>query len=79
MKVVVLLTGQLRTFEMVKYLHMNTLILKYNADVFLRIDICNKYQCEYKNSTDATDINNLINTFILDNYYEEFNKINIIK
>lgn len=34
MKVAVLLTGQLRTFEMVKHLHMNALISKYNADVF---------------------------------------------
>ena len=84
MKVAVLLTGQLRTFEMVKYLHMNALISKYNADVFLGIDICNKYQCEYKNSnvqTDSQIVNNAtdffkpIDTFILDDFTDEFNKL----
>ena len=88
MKVAVLLTGQLRTFEMVKYLHMNALISKYNADVFLGIDICNKYQCEYKNSnveTDSQIVNKAIDffkpidTFILDNFTEEFNKLKLCK
>lgn len=84
MKVAVLLTGQLRTFEMVKYLHMNALISKYNADVFLGIDICNKYQCEYKNSEKQTDTQavknaisffNPIDTFILDDFTDELKKI----
>ena len=85
MKVAVLLTGQLRTFEMVKYLHMNSLILKYNADVFLGINISNKFQnTPNKNHTIQTNIeivNNAINffnpidTFILDDFTDEFNKI----
>ena len=56
MKVAVLLTGQLRTIKMLKKLHFNSLILPYNADVFLGIDLNNKYQCEYKNSTIETPI-----------------------
>lgn len=60
MKVAVLLTGQLRTFEMVKYLHMNSLILKYDADVFIGINLNNQYQCEYKNSTAKTNVSDVI-------------------
>ena len=76
MKVAVLLTGQLRTFEMLKYLHLNSLILPYDADVFLGIDLNNKYQCEYKNSTSTTTFEETnkaieflkpINSFIFDN------------
>jgi len=83
MNVAILLTGQLRTYEMVKYLHMNTLINKYNADVFLSIDINNKLQCIPKNNTIVTNeetINNAIeyfkpiDYFILNDYDEEFNK-----
>ena len=77
MKVAVLLTGQLRTFEMVKYLHMNALIQQYNADVFLGIDISNKLQVEYKNSTVDTEEQLVINainffkpidTFVLNDF-----------
>ena len=77
MKVAVLLTGQLRTFEMVKYLHMNALIQQYNADVFLGIDISNKLQVEYKNSTvdaeeqlviNAVEFFKPIDTFILNDF-----------
>jgi hypothetical protein len=77
MKVAILLTGQLRTFDLVKYFHMNALIKKYNADVFLGIDINNKYQCEYENPTSDTDLQDVekakdffkpIDTFILNEY-----------
>ena len=77
MKVAVLLTGQLRTFEMVKYLHMNALIKQYNADVFLGIDINNKLQVEYRNSTVDTEEQLVINainffkpidTFVLNDF-----------
>ena len=77
MKVAVLLTGQLRTFEMVKYLHMNALIKQYNADVFLGIDISNKLQVEYTNSIVDTEEQYVINainffkpidTFVLKNF-----------
>lgn len=66
MRVAILLTGQLRTFEMVKYLHMNSLISKYNADCFLGIDICNLYQCLNKNSKTLTqqfEVENAVNFF----------------
>lgn len=62
MKVAVLLTGQLRTFELLKYLHMNALIKPYNADVFLGIS---------RNVTDDKDVLKVkdffkpIDTFIL--------------
>lgn len=84
MKVAVLLTGQLRTFEMLKYLHMNSLISKYNTDVFLGIDIDNKYQCVYENNTDKTKLEDVrraidffkpIDTFILDNLIFSENRI----
>jgi hypothetical protein len=84
MKVAILLTGQLRTFEMVKYLHMNALILKYNADVFLGIDIDNNYQCEYKNSKVETNMETVknaihffkpIDSFVLHDFTDEINKL----
>lgn len=77
MKVAILLTGQLRTFEMLKYLHMNCLIKPYNADVFLSIDANNRHQCMHKNSTKSTtqaDIDkaitffNPIDTFVLTDF-----------
>jgi hypothetical protein len=83
-KIAVLLTGQLRTYKMLKYLHMNSLISKYNSDVFMGIDVCNELQCEYKNSTDKTQNNDIddaktffkpIDCFILDKYDDKFNDI----
>ena len=83
-KIALLLTGQLRTFDMVKYLHMNALVSKYDTDVFLGIDLCNAHQCEFKNKTEktheslvskCTEFFKPINTFILDDFLEEFNKI----
>ena len=81
-KIAILLTGQLRTFDMVKYLHMNSLISKYDTDLFLGIDINNSMQTEYKNPTQKTNSNYVnkalkffkpIDYFILDNY--DFSKI----
>lgn len=75
MKVALLLTGQLRTVEMLKHLHLNTLILPYNADVFLGIDLNNEKQCEYKNLTEQTTLEEAnriidffkpVNSFILE-------------
>ena len=77
MKVAVLLTGQLRTFEMVKHLHMNALISKYNADVFLGINPDNNHvNTKIKNNckTDSETISKAIafykpiDTFILDKF-----------
>ena len=85
MNIAILLTGQLRTFNMVKYLHMNSLILKYNADIFLGIDLSNTFQTESnKNSINKTNMENIndaiqyfnpVDTFILDDFTEEFNNI----
>jgi hypothetical protein len=77
MKVAILLTGQLRTVEMLKYLHLNSLILKYNANVFLGVNLNNDTQNNNKNLTIPTtlqEINNVIDffkpidTFILNNF-----------
>jgi hypothetical protein len=84
MKIAVLLTGQLRTFNMVKYLHLNSLISQYDTDVFLSIDLDNSLQCLYKNNkskTNMEDAKNAINFFkpkghfILEDFNAEFNKI----
>ena len=77
MRVAILLTGQLRTFEMLKYLHMNSLISKYNADCFLGIDSCNLLQCLNQNSKTPTqqfEVDNAvkffkpIDTFVLNEF-----------
>jgi hypothetical protein len=81
MKIALLLTGQLRTVDMVKYLHMNSIIKKYDTDVFLSIDLNNSKQCEYKNNTDNTHLDytkeiisffNPINYYICNDYSTEF-------
>jgi len=86
MKVAVLLTGQLRTYEMCKKLHMNSIISKYDTDVFLGIDLNNQCQTEKKNSYNNSNIkivNSInefykpINIFVLDinDFKDEFNSI----
>jgi hypothetical protein len=80
-KIALLLTGQLRTIDVLKYLHMNTLISKYDTDVFLGIDLDNSLQCLFKNSTIKTNDNQIksaieffkpIEYYILDNFEDEF-------
>ena len=77
MKVAILLTGQLRTFEMVKFLHMNSLISQYDSDVFLGIDMDNRLQVANKNSTEFTKKSSIdeaidffkpIDTFVLNEF-----------
>jgi hypothetical protein len=84
MKIALLLTGQLRTVDMVKFLHMNSIIKKYDTDVFLGIDLNNSKQCEYKNNTSDTSLekaNQVISFFkpksyfICDDYSSEFKKM----
>lgn len=86
MKIAVLLTGQLRTWEMLKYLHLNSLILPYNADLFLGIDLNNKYQCLHKNSNMETTLDEAnkaidffkpINSFILNDVNNSFISNNV--
>lgn len=84
MKLAILLTGQLRTFDMVKFSHMNTILSQYDCDVFLSIDLQNLLQCEYKNTTNETHSDivkhaisffNPIDYFTLYNFDDEFNNI----
>ena len=84
MKIALLLTGQLRTVDMVKFLHMNSIIKKYDTDVFLGIDLNNSKQCEYKNTTSNTSLEkanqvvsffNPKSYFICDDYSCEFKKL----
>lgn len=81
MKIALLLTGQLRTWRMCKYLFKNMIIDKYNTDVFLSIDMCNKLQCLHKNDSnvttsievnDATSFFKPIKYFVSENYNKEF-------
>lgn len=69
---------------MVKYLHMNTLISKYDCDVFMSINLDNLLQCENKNSYEKTINEKLenaisffkpINYIILDNFDNELDQI----
>ena len=84
MKIALLLTGQLRTVDMVKYLHMNTLISKYDTDVFISIDLDNSLQRLKMNNTEKTKlehVQDVINYFnpidyiINDNFEDEFIKL----
>ena len=84
MKIAVLLTGQLRTFHMVKYLHLNSLISQYDTDVFLSIDLDNSLQCLNQNSNSKSNMNDAKKAieffkpkghFILENFNGEFNKL----
>ena len=56
MRVAVLLTVQLRTVDMLKYLHLHSLINPYDADVFLGINLNNKQQNTFKNSTETSNL-----------------------
>jgi hypothetical protein len=84
MKIALLLTGQLRTINLVKYLYLNTIISKYDTDVFLSIDMDNKCQTEFKNSTTKTNLEKVnevisffkpVKYFISDNFKNEFNRL----
>lgn len=87
-KIALLLTGQLRTIDITKYLYKNALISKYDTDVFLSIDLNNSFQNAHKNSSVKTNhiyadeiINyfNPVDYFILDNFDEDFNENNCFK
>jgi len=84
MKIALLLTGQLRTVDMVKYLHMNTIIKKHDTDVFIAIDLDNKLQTVSLNSTNASthekalDIIKYFNPkkyFISENFNAEYDRL----
>lgn len=71
MKVAILLTGQLRTFPLLKHLHMNALISKYNADVFLGISTIQSHH----NIQEAIDFFKPVDTFVLTDFTEEMNRL----
>lgn len=87
MKIALLLTGQLRTVDLVKYVHMNTIIKQYDTDVFLSIDPNNTLQCAKQNSTQKTEnkkIKELVAFFkpkgiyVLNDFSQESNRLNAI-
>jgi hypothetical protein len=84
MKIALLLTGQLRTVDMLKFLHMNSIIQKYDTDVFLGIGLDNSKQCLYKNNTSNTNlekVNEIVSFFnpkkyfVCNDYTPEFKKM----
>jgi hypothetical protein len=84
MKVCIIMTGQLRTFELCKYVIKNSILKHYDTDIFLSIDLSNELQNVYFNSSKITDdeiikkaINfyNPIDYFICNSYEKEFLKM----
>lgn len=83
-KIALLLCGQLRTVDLVKYIHFHHLISHYETDVFLSIDLNNSLQCENKNSkndtslekaTEVIDFFKPVDFFILNHFDEEWNNL----
>lgn len=54
MKLALLLTGQLRTNELVRHMHYHRLLAPYDVDVFLSIDPDNSRQNEFENPVQPT-------------------------
>lgn len=86
MKIALIITGQLRTYKLCCNILKNTLIDKYDIDVFLSIDKSNKLQSDNLNSTnnsDDIDIQNAIqfftpkDVFINNDYDDIFEKIEV--
>lgn len=84
MKIAVLLTGQLRTIQMTKYVFKHLLFDAFDTDVFMSIDLNNSLQCEYKNSTINTSLSDVeqfvnyfkpINYIIIDDFTTEYEKL----
>lgn len=84
MKIALLLTGQLRTYQMTKYLHMNSLISKYDTDIFLSINLDNSKQVQHMNNKEKTikaealsvvNFFNPIDYYIMEDFSDEFNNI----
>lgn len=79
MKIALLLTGQVRTHELTKYIIKNSIINQYDTDVFLTIDsnnICQTENLNSKNKTSKEIIDNLISfynpiDFFVDNEFTE--------
>jgi hypothetical protein len=66
MKIALIITGQLRTYKLCSTIIKNTIIDKYDTDVFLSIKKSNKLQSIYLNDTKDTsddDIKNAIDIY----------------
>ena len=84
MKIAVIITGQLRTYKLCGNVLKNTLLDKYDADVFLSIDKTNHLQSDNLNKvndSDESDINDAIyfykpkDVFLCHEYDSKFNNI----
>lgn len=82
MKIALLLTGQLRTYDITKQMHKNFLINNYDTDVFLSIDVVNTHQNEFKNPTEKTSLLEVekvkdffqpVDVFVLDDFEAQTN------
>jgi hypothetical protein len=60
MKVALLLTGQLRTYSLCKYIVKHCIIDRYDTDVFMSIDVPNNQQNEYRTSSEDTSENDVL-------------------
>ena len=66
MKIALIITGQLRTYKLCGNILKNTIIDKYDTDVFLSIDKCNTLQNDdlnYTNNSSDNDIQEVISFF----------------
>jgi hypothetical protein len=59
MKVALVITGQLRTYNLCKHIIKGGIIDRYDTDVFLSIDKSNTYQWDYLNPTKLTEDNDI--------------------
>lgn len=84
MKIAVIITGQLRTFKLCGNVLKNTLLDKYDADVFLTINKCNDFQNDSLNNlNDSNDddiqyaikLYNPKNVFVCNGYDSIYEKI----
>lgn len=84
MKIALILTGQLRTYNMVKYQITNNILSQYDTNIFIGIDCDNTLQCMNKNNKIPTTFEETqeciqyfkpINSFILNNFDNEFEEL----
>lgn len=80
-RIALLLTGQLRTYQLCKHIVKKLIIENNNVDVFMSIDSCNKLQCIYGNPIDTTTDQQIqeavefykpVDVFINKNYENEY-------
>jgi hypothetical protein len=86
MKIALIITGQLRTYKLCGEIIKNTIIDRYDTDVFLSINKVNKLQYENLNNTNDSseaDIQNAVDLykpkdiFICDNYETVYTNLTV--